>query len=590
MKNLLFFTLYLLQFSCIAQEDQSKSFTPLNEERIVFSSNRNGNFDIFSMRPDGSDCLQLTQFSGNDIWPKWSPNGKKMVYCSKRGGRHQIYLMNRDGSQKRNLSNNIYNELNPVISPDGTKIAFNSKESGSYQLYVMNIDGTNRKRLTNSGPFCGRADWSPDGSKLVYVSVESGVYELYRMNADGSGKKQLTQFNTEVGNPAWSKDGYYVLFHAHENEVDKLFRIKADGTNLKKLKDSKQSDFLARWNGNSKKLVYTSIRGNNYDLYTYDLTTRAEKQLTQSTAKDQHPDWYSPWHIAKSGKSLTPIIPANYRLTFTSYRGGSADVFMMKPDGTQQQRLTDTDDSNSFPRSANDGQHVIFRRARSESGASQNLYKVNLKTRQVTPYQRQFVAQDAIEETTSADNHYKAYVKKVNGFREVFVYDTQSKKHRQITQNQQKNHPATIVITFWSRDSKKLAFLSGKDYYNLYLRVYDTQTQQITTITQRGYMFSGVVWLKDHQSFVINIKIRNKTTYELWHINLDGTGLKQLTNHPKRGSAHPTLSPDGQWIAFESGRDGDDGEIYLMRPDGSIQTRLTYHRTYDGRPAWVIIK
>ncbi|HAS42020.1 MAG TPA: hypothetical protein DCS93_16185 [Microscillaceae bacterium] len=590
MKNLLFFTFCWLYVSCTAQGDQSFSQVLPDEERIVFSSNRQGNFEIYSMRPDGSDRRQLTRFSGHDIWPKWSPNGKKIVYCSKRGTRHQIFLMNRDGSQKRNLSNNPYNELNPVISPDGKQIAFNSKESGSYQVHLMNIDGTNRKQLTSSGPFCGRPDWSPDGRKLVYVSIESGVYELYRINVDGSGKKQLTKFNTEVGNPAWSKDGYQVLFHAHENEVDKLFSIKANGTQLKRIKDSPQSDFLARWNGNAKKLVYTSIRDGNYDLYTYDLATQTEQKLTKSTAKDQHPDWYSPWNTVKGQQNLTPIIPANYRLVFTSYRGGSADVFMMKPDGTQLQRLTDTDDSNSFPRSAGDGQHVIFRRAPSESGTSQNLYKVNLNNQQVTPHQRRFVDAQAIEENISANGRYKSYVKKIDKYREVFVYDTQSKKHRQITQNRQQKHFATIVITFWSRDSKKLAFLSGTDYYNLYLRVYDTQTQQTTTVTSRGYMFSGVVWLKDHQSFVINIKIRNKTTYELWRINLDGTRFKQLTNHPKRGSAHPTLSPDGNWIAFESGRDGDDGEIYLMRPNGSAQTRLTYHRTYDGRPAWIIVK
>jgi Tol biopolymer transport system component len=100
-------------------------------------------------------------------------------------------------------------------------------------------------------------------------------------------------------------------------------------------------------------------------------------------------------------------------------------------------------------------------------------------------------------------------------------------------------------------------------------------------------MFSGVVWLKENNSFIINIKIKNKTTYELWGINLDGSGLKQLTDHPKRGSVHPAISPDGKWIAFETGRDGDDGEIYIMKPDGSEQTRLTFDKAYDGRPAWI---
>lgn len=590
MKNLLFFTLYFLSFACLAQENQPTQLAPLKEERIVFSSSRLGNFDIYSMHPDGSDRKRLTQFSGNDIWPKWSPDGRKIVYCSKRFGRHQIYLMNRDGSRPQNLSNNDFNELNPVISPDGRKIAFNSKESGTYQLHIMDIDGSNRRQLTNTGPFCGRPDWSPDGSKLVYVNVESGFYEIYRINADGSGKKQLTSFKTETGNPSWSKNGYYVLFHAHQNDVDQLFRVNANGTHLKKVKNSQVSNFLPRWSGTSSQLVYTSIRKNNYDLYTYDLNSKIEKRITKSLSRDQHPDWYTPQDMPQTAPLLTPILPPNYRLAFTSYRTGSADVFMMKPNGTNLQKLTDTDDSNSFPRDAGNGTHLIFQRAKAESGAPQTLYKLELKTRKATPYQQTFVAPKALEETTAPNGQYKAYVQKVQGFRELFVYDVRRKKHRQISKNLQKRWPALIPLTFWSRDGRKLAFLSGENYFNLYLRVYDVQTQQISTVTKRGYMFSGVVWLKDHQSLIINVKIRNKTTYELWRINLDGSGFTQLTNHPKRGSLHPTLSPDGNWVAFESGRDRDDGEIYLMRPDGSRQTRITYHRSYDGRPAWVKLK
>ena len=579
MKNWILYPLFLLWFSCVAQE-----------ERIVFSSARNGNLDIYSIRPDGSDLRQLTNHPADDSWPKWSPDGQEIVFISRRTGFWQIYKMKADGSDLQRISHNQVNELDPVISPNGKKIAFSTKATGTYQLHIMDIDGSNRRQLTQSGPFCGRPDWSPDGRKLVYLSAETGHYELFRIRVDGSDKKQLTHFNTEVGTPHWSKHGYYILFHAEENQQDYLYRMKADGSGLKKLSDSGHSDFRARWNGNSDKIVFTSLRDKDQELYIADLKTGEEHRLTQSTGEDTMADWFTPQVPPILPASLTPRLPDYYQLAFTSYRGGSADIFIANPDGSEVQRLTDTDDSNSFPEDASDGSHLLFLRSTAENASEQTPYLLHLETKEESLYQPSPIVEGAIEEKVSPDGRYTAYSLQKDDFYELYLYDRKTDQHQQITNNKDDDRSAQIRRAFWSFDGKKLAFLGGKDYYNLYLRVYYLATGKTTTLTQRGYMFSGVVWLKHTQQLVINIKIRDKTTYELWIIDEDGQGLRQLTNHPGRGSVHPAISPNGEWIAFESGRDMDDGEIYLMRPDGSQQTRITYHRSYEGRPAWIIRK
>lgn len=564
------------------------------EERIVFASNRSGNFDIYTMKADGSDVKQLTNHPARDAWPKWSPNGQKIIFCTERFGKNQIMLMNADGTGLKNISNNKENELDPVISPDGQQIVFINKSNGSYQLHVMDIDGTNRRRLTNSGSFCGRADWSPDGRKLVYLSREDGNFEVYRINADGTAKRKLTNMKTGAGSPSWSKHGYYILFHAHENEVDRLFRMKPDGSELTKLSKGGQSDFQGRWSGHYNKIVYTSYRDGNYELYRANMNSQfkvtEETRLTNNSAEDNMADWFVPREQLEKPVRLSPELPDNYRLALTSFRGGSADVFSMKPDGTAVTRHTDSDDANSFPRDAGDGKRLIFRRAPTEGGTVQQWLTVNMESGLIANYTTKSIVSDAIEETENDLGTHIAYAREVDGYRELFLYDKAREAHVPITQNRQQEVKAMIHRSWWSHDGKKLAFLSGEDYYNLYLRVYDVASGETQTVTPRGYMFSGVVWLKDNQSFVLNIAIRNKISYELWGINLDGSGLKQLTNNPGRGNVHPQLSPDGNWIAFESGRDTDDGEIYLMRPDGSKQTRITYHPSYEGRPAWVVLK
>jgi Tol biopolymer transport system component len=71
---------------------------------------------------------------------------------------------------------------------------------------------------------------------------------------------------------------------------------------------------------------------------------------------------------------------------------------------------------------------------------------------------------------------------------------------------------------------------------------------------------------------------------EIFSMNPDGTGLKQLTHNPWHDIA-PALSPSGIQIAFTSYKDGD-GEIYTMDINGSVQTRLTDNAVYDGEPSF----
>ena len=111
---------------------------------MVFTSNRatgtgvdnpTGDYEIFSMNPDGSGVKQLTFNSVNDYEPTLSADGAKVAYqsegiqSSNQEGDAEVYVMNAsDGTGKRNLSNNGLGveDYAPVFSPDGTKVAYQS--------------------------------------------------------------------------------------------------------------------------------------------------------------------------------------------------------------------------------------------------------------------------------------------------------------------------------------------------------------------------------------------------------------------------------------------------------------------------------
>ena len=125
--------------------------------------------------------------------------------------------------------------------------------------------------------------------------------------------------------------------------------------------------------------------------------------------------------------------------------------------------------------------------------------------------------------------------------------------------------------------------MSGKDWYNQVIRIYDVLEGTIYPVTDRGYMNSGLKWLADNNTLIANLKIRDETLYELYSVDTSTGTLTQLT---KEINLHPDVSPDGEWIVFESQRHANDGEVYIMKKDGSNQIRLTNNDKYNGRCIW----
>ncbi|HVL97633.1 MAG TPA: hypothetical protein VM266_17395 [Solirubrobacteraceae bacterium] len=197
---------------------------------------------IWTMNADGSDQTgPLTSQGSQSFMGDWSPDGTKLVFQSNRDGNFEVYVMNADGSNQVNLTNNATtgrnNDSQPAWSPDGTKIAFHSNRDGNSNIHVMDADGTNVVNLTADSPAQESAPrWSADGMRIAFQSnrdafprpsTEAPNFEIYRMNADGSDVKRLT-FSDYTGGgttspfdvtgydvfPAWSPDGTRIVFHS----------------------------------------------------------------------------------------------------------------------------------------------------------------------------------------------------------------------------------------------------------------------------------------------------------------------------------------------------------------------------------------
>jgi len=228
--------------------DQMPTWSP-DGTHIAFVSGRDNemmnyvNHDIYSMDMNGSNIRQLTGDGDDEGGPSWSPDGKLIAYDRKQyisaqgfieNPNWDIYRMNADGSQQVQLTNESANELEPAWSPDGAKVVFLSDINGkNFDLYIMNVDGSDIKQLTKDSANETEPAWSPDGKQIIFESDRNGNLQLFIMNIDGSNLIQLTSDRSNSANATWSPDGKHIIFESDRDTGNaNIYVINADGSNI----------------------------------------------------------------------------------------------------------------------------------------------------------------------------------------------------------------------------------------------------------------------------------------------------------------------------------------------------------------------
>ena len=189
----------LVQLTGNAGQNTAVSVSP-DSKKIVFMSTRDGaKYQIYVMKSNGSNIKRLTNNSAITFCnPVWSADGKKIVYYSDKGDRKdQIWIMNADGSNQNLLTNGTGHNIFPSFSPDGKRIIFSRRDDQdadkSYvevsYLFVMNTDGSNLEQLAEINSFFAR--YSPDGKKIAFVMGKFPANAIYLANADGSNLKKV---------------------------------------------------------------------------------------------------------------------------------------------------------------------------------------------------------------------------------------------------------------------------------------------------------------------------------------------------------------------------------------------------------------
>jgi|DewCreStandDraft_4_1066084.scaffolds.fasta_scaffold11699_5 Tol biopolymer transport system component len=176
-------------------------------DKLAFSHSET-DYDLWrqDLRNPGSPPVRFASSTARDLHPSFSIRGDRVLFTSNRSGAYQIWVANQDGSEARQLTQVAEGwPLAPSWSPDGRRFAFQIQNGERYTIAVGSLDAGPTRHVETPGLDARGPHWSPDGKYLYFYARRDGPFGIYRVPADGGPVEPV---NTDVASfPVFSPDG-----------------------------------------------------------------------------------------------------------------------------------------------------------------------------------------------------------------------------------------------------------------------------------------------------------------------------------------------------------------------------------------------
>ncbi len=386
MKKVLLFFVFISFFNySFAQENarwlRYPSISP-DGSTIIFGYMGN----LYRVNADGGVAVPITTGDAYDMRPVWSHDGKMLAFSSDRYGNFDVFTIPSTGGEPIRLTFNSANDYVYDFTVDNEKVLFGSGRNAPAQsvrfpspnlfnnLYTVDAKGGRPSLVTAAG--AEEAHYNQDGSKIVYQDrkgyedafrkhhTSAVTRDIWVFDIDNNSYEQLSTFDGENREPVFSKNGDSVYFLNERDGTQNIYQISATGGKEKQLTSFKDFPVRNMSIADNGKMAFT-WKG---DLYTLKEGGEPEK-LTIKVMDDAG---YEPVeNIDINTVTEFAVSPNDKEIAFVN-RG---EVFVTGVDDSRTKRITDTPEQERMISWSKDGKTLLFS---GEREGSWNVYKVEL--------------------------------------------------------------------------------------------------------------------------------------------------------------------------------------------------------------------
>ncbi|WP_420576533.1 S41 family peptidase [Ekhidna sp.] len=460
-----------------------------------------------------------------------------------------IWLVSKNGGTAYKLSSPSGEEKFPKFSPDGSKIAFTANYNGNWDVYVIPNTGGLPKRLTSHGDADMVIDWNPAGDKVLFSSSrESGrqrFSQLFEVGMDGGLPTKLAPPYGSLA--SYSPDGSKLAFN-FKSRINRTWKRYKGGwapdiwtydlaTNTSEnITNNPSSDEFPMWSGN--KIYYLSDDGPNsrYNIWSYDIGAGAKTQITNYTEYDIHYPSLGPSEIVYENEGKL------YLMNLSNQESREVEVNVITDQTSLAVKRVDASENLGWFDISPDGKRLIIS-ARgdvftvpAEDGITRNL------TRTSGAYDR--------TPSWSPDGKKIAYWTDETGEYQLKIHNTENGTS-QIVSNYSSGFRYAM---FWSPDSKKIAFVDQ----TMAFQYFDLNTKQTIKIGEGRYLFHGGLnnytfsWSSDSKWIAFTQENANRNTSIYLFNTATKTSQKMTSGYYNDFS--PTFDPDNKYLFFLTNR------------------------------------
>lgn len=240
---------------------------------------------IYVINADGTGERPLTTDSTNNTHPYWSPDGRFIVYDSFRDGVWNLFSIRPDGTDERQMTHHGTDTTrgfarHPAVSPDGQWIAFDSQRDGNGEIYVMRIDGSYLRRITFTPENESHAGWTRD-NRVTFNSGQSEPPRTWTADPASGERRPLFPETSPFQRGDVSPDGRHVLYSSGADLTPRLFVAPLDGSAPPyAITPPGRTSYEWRWSPDGRQIAFYFDVDGRHELHLVDADGRNLRRLT----------------------------------------------------------------------------------------------------------------------------------------------------------------------------------------------------------------------------------------------------------------------------------------------------------------------